>query len=454
MRRHAIILRLGSEDSDAVSTGRDVDVVTDLPFLDNTQPAADRVTHDSLFRELSRLGLRPTEVAWDLLLLAVAVFAADTNINRKKDSQDGWTREIDLYVPVKSPEMWSQSAPDLEAALRFLSGDHWRIVFRQRPEGLEAISRQPKKDIPYTTKTICLFSGGLDSFVGALDLLAMNTRPLLVGHHKSPDVNHPQQVCLRHLETAYPETKPALVSAYVRVPKRIFGGNQDKNERARSFLFLSLGVAVASSLGKKSRLVLPENGLISLNTSLTPLRIGALSTRTTHPHFVSTFQKIVDSAGLAVRIENPYQFKTKGEMLRECLDKATLKKGLLDTMSCAHPTAKRYRGETTRHCGRCVPCLIRRAAIRSAFSKDPTDYSIDVRSIKPAADTADGKDVRAFEIALSRLREHPDMSRFVIHESGPLPRDPNELEKFTDVFERGMHEMGRLLSGKHLSATR
>ena len=101
MRRHAIILRLGSEDSDAVSTGRDVDVVTDLPFLDNTQPAADRVTHYSLFRELSRLGLRPTEVAWDLLLSAVAVFAADTNINRKKDSQDGWTREIDLYVPVK-----------------------------------------------------------------------------------------------------------------------------------------------------------------------------------------------------------------------------------------------------------------------------------------------------------------------------------------------------------------
>ena len=64
--------------------------------------------------------------------------------------------------------------------------------------------------------------------------------------------------------------------------------------------------------------------------------------------------------------------------------------------------------------------LIRRAAIRSAFPKDPTDYSIDVRSIKPAADTADGKDVRAFEIALSRLRENPDMSRFVIHESGPL----------------------------------
>ena len=67
--------------------------------------------------------------------------------------------------------------------------------------------------------------------------------------------------------------------------------------------------------GDVVELLIPENGFISLNIPLTPLRLGSLSTRTTHPLFIQQMQDILDALDFRVRLSNPYQFKTKGEML-------------------------------------------------------------------------------------------------------------------------------------------
>jgi len=445
MRRHAIILRLGPKDTAPVEVGADVQVTTEIPFLNNNIPASGRVTHERLYTELSRLGLVAPERALDVIVLAVAVFAADTRISRSSDSQDGWTREIDVHVPVSDPTAWAKLTELLMETLRFLTGDIWRFRFRPRPKALATIAPKRDRDPSYKTDTACLFSGGLDSFVGALDLLEAGNRPVLVGHHKSPDVNTPQKGCYQCIEKAYPSGTPAFLNAYLSVPKELFSGSEEKTERGRSFLFLSLGVLVASSLGKKSRLVVPENGVISLNVPLTPLRLGALSTRTTHPYFVQHFQRIVRNLGLDVQLENPYQFKTKGEMVSECKDQTILRKCIGQTMSCAHPTARRYMGESAKHCGTCMPCLIRRAAIRAALGKDPTDYAVDVTTEIPAPDSAAGEDVRAFQIALTRLKKNPALAELLIHKSGPITGDADQWNDFAGVYRRGMQEVSKLL---------
>ncbi|MCZ7581789.1 MAG: hypothetical protein M5U21_13400 [Fimbriimonadaceae bacterium] len=54
-----------------------------------------------------------------------------------------------------------------------------------------------------------------------------------------------------------------------------------------------------------------------MNVPLTSLRIGSLSTRTTHPYFLRQIQSIWDAVGLNVEIQNPYQFRTKGELLAD-----------------------------------------------------------------------------------------------------------------------------------------
>jgi hypothetical protein len=125
--------------------------------------------------------------------------------------------------------------------------------------------------------------------------------------------------------------------------------------------FIAFGVLGATALdihqnGDQVDLHVPENGFIGLNVPLTPLRSGSLSTRTTHPIFMAFMQNLIDNLGLRIRLVNPYRLKTKGEMMTECADQALLLKLAPMSMSCGKP------GRTGCHCGRCLPCLVRRAA--------------------------------------------------------------------------------------------
>src|SRR5690606_4084156 len=104
-----------------------------------------------------------------------------------------------------------------------------------------------------------------------------------------------------------------------------FPHKSERSQRARSLIFLAYGVLLATSLkryemGKSVPLYICENGFISINPPLALDRLGSLSTRTTHPVFLSLIQKLLDEAGLKVKLHNPYQFLTKGEMLVQCAD--------------------------------------------------------------------------------------------------------------------------------------
>ena len=99
------------------------------------------------------------------------------------------------------------------------------------------------------------------------------------------------------------------------------------------------------------------NGLIALNAPLTPRRIGSHSTRTTHPHFLGSIQAIVDAVGLPVAIANPLRHETKGEMVTRHAGDPTFVAQAVRTVSCG-----KWKRDG-RQCGRCVPCLIRRASL-------------------------------------------------------------------------------------------
>jgi hypothetical protein len=79
---------------------------------------------------------------------------------------------------------------------------------------------------------------------------------------------------------------------------------------------LSLGIAVASSIGTKS-LIVPENGYTGINLPLRPNRGGALSTRSTHPE---TFRRVAEILPrLNVTISNPFEWMTKGGSAAACV---------------------------------------------------------------------------------------------------------------------------------------
>lgn len=382
----------------------------------------------SLLQTIERLELVPAQRAWDLLSIALGVVAADHGCLRRT-SPDGWTREIDLSVAVSDPKFWTGQAHALESSLCFLTGDVWQVSFT---EG--GISPKPPRHAkPRDESVACLLSGGMDSLVGAIDITAAEGQlPLLVSQvSKGDKMNQTyfaHQICgdNHHLQ----------LNHNVKTPDE-----SETSQRARSFVFLAYGVLAATALSSyhvsgSATLIVPENGFISLNVPLTPMRLGSLSTRTTHPAFIARFQALLVAAGLHVKLLNPYQFKTKGQMLAECKKQKILDKLAGSTMSCGRSA------RINMHCGRCVPCLIRRAAFYRWNRADPTAYKYKDLS-RRGSDYRAFDDVRAAAMAVEYVRRN-GIRRWT---AGALnSAQLGDVSKYQDVAKRGLKELETFLA--------
>ena len=405
------------------------------------QPGGLHAAGTTVRRELERAALVPHPVAVDLFHLATAVYSADV-CTRRATAYDRWTRDFRLFMPVSDTGLWSPLAAHLCRMLGFLSGDRWNIEFRALSNPLPPFTKRKRARRPKSPTATCLFSGGLDSFVGALDLLAQGHTVSLVGHYSTGPTSQAQDAVYTALSSHHPD-RTSFFRFYVR-PPRLNGTLPEPTTRSRSIVFLSLGVLVATSFGAAIPLYVPENGLISLNVPLTPARSGSLSTRTTHPHFIRLFRELLVRLGLGTTVETPYRFRTKGEMLAAVADQAFLRRVIPQTLSCSHPDVGRYRGVAPgRHCGYCVPCLIRRASLAHIGEDRADDYLIDVLRNPPGAGTETGKDFRAFAMALAR-HGGGERSLFEVLDSGPLP--PEDASAFAGVYQRGMEEVRTLLT--------
>src|SRR4030042_654012 len=116
----------------------------------------------------------------DLLELASYVFAMDRLISRgPKDAVEYhcWSRSIDFHMRVRDYEFWSQEeiVNALRAAFLFMTGDE-DIMFHFEPgHSTPATNLFDAPGFSINAGTIelevTLFSGGVDSFAGALELL-------------------------------------------------------------------------------------------------------------------------------------------------------------------------------------------------------------------------------------------------------------------------------------------
>jgi 7-cyano-7-deazaguanine synthase in queuosine biosynthesis len=348
--------------------------------------AGDAVKHEILRRKLD-----PAPRAWDLLSIALSVIAADFHVQRV-NSPDGWTRVIELDIAVDDAQFWDGQSAALAEALGFLSTDRWTLRFHSgglRPER-PVVPMRPAEDC------VVLLSGGLDSLVGVIDLSKMGRKPFAISQVVRGDAekqNHFAEAIgggLRHFQVNHNAKSP---------------GAQEPSQRARSLIFITLGVIAATCLQSYDEeesvpLFVCENGFIAVNPPLTGGRLGSLSTRTAHPEFLGRLQRVLDAAGLRVGIHNPYGTKTKGEMLKECADQGLLRAEAVRSTSCG-----RFQRFNYRHCGRCVPCQVRRAAFMVWDSiPDSTDYVFEKLG-KKDADHARFDDVRSVAIALAAVRK-------------------------------------------------
>jgi hypothetical protein len=238
---------------------------------------------------------------------------------------------------------------------------------------------------------VTLLSGGLDSFIGAINLLHEYPAARLLfvshydGHVSGPATDQDkvrQLLSLRYGQRiSHLQVRAGVVTENADDGKYGF----ETSFRSRSLIFLGLAVYAALKVGDGVPVLIPENGPIALNMPLNPSRRGACSTRTVHPFFISSMNHVLSTAGIPHVVDNPYKRRTKGEMVKECVEQQILKRGIPLTNSCGKAGRKTHWAKrTARACGVCVPCLLRRAALHAAGLDDET-YGNDAFSGEPEA---------------------------------------------------------------------
>lgn len=311
-------------------------------------------------------------VLHDLLEVATYVYVADQATSRGRtnsfDYGHSWHRIFRFRIPVREQPRWSDPAVKelLEDTLSFASGDTYSFEFvpQESKKYPEYLMYRTESDPNTEYNAVVLFSGGLDSFTGAIDeWLGQGNLPVLVGHVSNPKVASLQDRLRKYMEgLKRPGPSPLHVPIRINKIKEL---THDKTQRTRSFLYASLGTIIARMFGL-DRVKFYENGIVSCNLPFDGQAPQARLTRSTHPkllHLLSSF--ISTLIGPEFHFENPYFGRTKTEVclrLKELHQETQIQ----ETRSCAQSIFQRPR----THCGTCSQCLDRRFATLASECQD------------------------------------------------------------------------------------
>jgi 7-cyano-7-deazaguanine synthase in queuosine biosynthesis len=319
----------------------------------------------------------------DLLEIASYIYCADQRASRgsEKLAHAGreWRRSMHFTVPVRYPEIWSgtELSSALHETLSFLSDDTYQFSFvdAKRPFAEKEVYFDNLFDDANDADEVALFSGGIDSFAGAIETIAgLGRKTVLVGHHSAPKVFAVQKELVASLR------KAGHADRFLYVPVNVTNTGVQATEttqRSRSFLYASLAFVIARMFGK-SAFTFFENGVVSFNLPIARDVLGGRATRTTHPKVIRGFEAIFSAlAGERIEVRTPYIWLTKKEVVGKILENG-FGHLLSSTVSCVHPM---LWTTSVRHCGVCSQCIDRRFAVLAAGAEEfepDSDYAIDL----------------------------------------------------------------------------
>jgi hypothetical protein len=387
---------------------------------------------NSLPDKVERLAAPTSTVAFDFLTISMAVTAADTFFRRDDVSDNAWARDFELYLPLVQPQKWTAVKPLLEKTLDFLTGDRWSFTFLPNgPSKPNAVGGKLRKKSNLTgVDSVCLYSGGLDSWLGVKHLAANGSNPILVSHSYPQDAQRQNYL--------YDRLRLTLQRLAFNASPRQSGGANDTTMRGRSFNFLAMAAVCADAVAhlnslEQVPLYIPENGFIALNAPLTPRRIGSHSTRTAHPYYLSLMQQLFDSVGIRASIQNPFWKQTKGEMILNASLSMDDQRYASETVSCGKWKRK------SEQCGRCLPCLIRRSSFHRSGITDTTKYTYSVPQNFAEREGVKKDDLLAVIRAVRPTTPNERLAKAL--KTGPLPVADNDRQNWLAVYDRGLAEL-------------
>lgn len=316
------------------------------------------------------LGRELDPISLDFCEIAAYVYLADKAIPRGEF--DHWPRNLSFLVPVREPAKWDAVKGLLRNTIALLSGDSVQFHFVEKPRDRKALWGSPSAhNIPTNgghSDSVALFSGGLDSFAGAVHLLREKRRPFFVSHYVNAllkkvqarllyEVQAQSRISVEHLQYR-------LTSKRAKDGQFVFK-TRESSHRTRSFLFMCFA-GVTAALRNLEDIYICENGMLALNVPISEARKGSRSTRHAHPLYLQYFSELLTQLyEHEFNINNPFLFWTKGEeasLLKESGFGSLVK----ETVSCWGYPNQTILHKNSNHCGYCIPCIVRRVSLISS----------------------------------------------------------------------------------------
>jgi len=298
-----------------------------------------------------------SSAAREVLTVGLAVFSIERSLPGYFGTNRAAAFEVELGV--EEPDRWTKAAINALVALLSFQGDatwQWSFEKVKRISSVVTDATTPDKR---PIDRVVLFSGGLDSTSGISTLRSSTKRIQLVSHYSKQ----------KSSQLAIAEALGYEAPTQARVVRRELGV-RGRTFLYRSFYFLCFGAAVASSY-KVKKITQFENGLLA--TAMPPSPVYFM-TRHAHPT-VHRFAEVIFSEllGGTWSIDNPFLPHTK----RDCVDAMRKAVGsklsaelITQTDTCWYTNSYQLRANRKKDngvpCGVCIPCLIRRTAVRAA----------------------------------------------------------------------------------------
>lgn len=332
----------------------------------------------------------------DLVELAAYVEAADTQIDARKGP-----RRFRVVVPFREHERFADPSVfvPLQRTLAALSGDEWRL------EPREQMLRKHVTSALAGRLDVVPFSGGLDSFAGALGLVRKKRNVVLVAQRTSPRIEPFIRKLVDFLRKEGGDRVAFVPVWHEREGRAI--------PRTRGFLYAAVSAGIAA-ITRGSSVRAFENGVVSLGLPLSAAGLTVPVSRAAHPRVLAGLTAVFTAlAGRTLAIDNGFLFTTKAEVVRGLIENGGASM-IATTVSCTR------RAHT--HCGLCAQCVDRRFATLAAGAAehDPSSlYAVDLLTGDRPSGEARGV-VEAYVRAATEIARATDQELFA--EYGELAR--------------------------------
>lgn len=307
--------------------------------------------HELHFSEKNMLeiGSYSNDLVLDVYDLFVSICYHDFFTPRDENVDNG--RKLKITVPIYNYDKIKKIIPDLYELVKYMTnGENWDIQIVKN-EGVKKIDTgrldlQTKK-----YNNVCLLSGGLDAFSGALAEKYNKTLYITTKTNDTEIIN---------AEYVYKEFLMNDMNSHIIIDKYNLSKDTHYTQRTRTLFFLANAFIFADYF-KISEIKMYENGIMSLNPKFYFRRVV---TKTTHPKTIYLINKILNELNINIRIVNPYMYLTKSEVLNKIPDE--YKKEIKNTKTCSknhgiQALSNRKSGET--HCGLCTACILRQISV-------------------------------------------------------------------------------------------